>query len=397
MVHRRRVLTSSATLVAAGVAGCLGDDDSRGEDDSSETSETAETSSESGGNGAESGEIEPYEVCIEPAGCHTFEEVPETFFTIPGAAEDMAMSLGIQADAHAYPERKPYKFYDQLPGVEHDPDEIFQYGEGESARNYDKEIFYEVDPDVVLADPRMLQFYSNWTAEDMAEIEQAVAPILGSYIRNDYEGEDPYYTLYELFERIAEIFQRQARYEAWVDLHDEFMGEIESNLPDGEGPTVAVSWRGIHAESGDFFPAPIHRKRNDARSFHDLGMRDAFAESGLEPEGTVGYETLLDLDPDYIAAFTLSSMTGEEWQSQVVEPLEDNPSGSHLSAVQNGNVVRSSGQFMGPITHLFSTEALAKQVYPDRFGEWPGDSVDIPADERLFDRQRVADIVNGNV
>ncbi|EMA33365.1 ABC transporter substrate-binding protein [Halobiforma nitratireducens] len=388
MAHRRRILASSASVLAAGVAGCLGGGDDSGADES----ETGSTGGTNGGSSADT----PYDVCIEPAGCHTFEAVPETFFTIPGTAEDMAMSLGIQANAHAYPERKPYKFYDQLPGVEHNPDEILQYGEGESARNYDKEIFYEVDPDVILADPRMLQFYSNWTDEDMTEIEQAVAPVLGSYIRNDFEGEDPHYTLYELFERIAEVFQRQAQYEAWVDLHDAFMDEIESNLPDGEGPTVAVSWRGITPESGEFFPAPIHRKRNDARSFRDLGFRDAFAEAGLEPEGTVGYETLLEVDPDYIAAFTLSSMTGNEWQSQVVEPLEDHPSGSRLSAVQNDNVVRSAGQFMGPITHLFSTEALAKQVYPDRFGEWPGDSVDIPEDEQLFDRQRVADIVNRN-
>jgi hypothetical protein len=42
----------------------------------------------------------------------------------------------------------------------------------------------------------------------------------------------------------------------------------------------------------------------------------------------------------------------------------------------------------------------AKQLYPDRFGEWPryedGDPYPtIPEDERLFDRQRVADIAAG--
>ncbi|RKD93717.1 ABC transporter substrate-binding protein [Halopiger aswanensis] len=388
MVQRRRLLASSATLLGAGIAGCLGGD------------ESGNGNGNGNGNGGESSTQsvdDSYEVCIEPAGCHTFEEVPETVFTIPGAAEDMAMSLGIQVDAHAYPDRKPYKFYDQLPDVEHDPDEILQYGEGESARNYDKEIFYEVDPDVVLADPRMLQFYSNWSDEDMAEIEENVAPILGSYIRFDYEGEAPYYTMYELFEKIATMFQRRAQYEAWADLHDEFIDEIESELPDGEGPTVAVFWRGIDADAGEFRPAPIHEKRNDARSFRDLGFRDAFAEAGLDPDGAVGYETLLDLDPDYIAAYNLASMTGDEWQSQVVEPLEDHSTASRLSAVQNGNVVRSAGQFMGPITHLFSTEALAKQVYPDRFGEWPGDSVDIPDDEQLFDRDRVAEIVTDDI
>lgn len=44
----------------------------------------------------------------------------------------------------------------------------------------------------------------------------------------------------------------------------------------------------------------------------------------------------------------------------------------------------------------------AKQVYPDVFGEWPGDGSEtsypeIPSDERLFDRQRVSDIVTGTI
>lgn len=378
MVTRRRTLASGIGIATAAIAGCLSEEDENGEN------------TEDGGD--------PYEVCIEPAGCHTFESVPEEFFVIPGSQEDMAMSLGLQPAAHAYPERKPYKFYDQLPGVDHDPDEILQYGEGESARNYDKEIFYEVDPDVILADPRMLQNYSNWSDEDMEEIEAAVAPILGSYIRFDYEGEEPYYTLYELFEKVAEIFGREQQYEAWVDLHDEFMDEIESNLPpEDERPSAAVFWKGIDAERGEFEAAPISEKRNDARSFRDLGFRDAFAEAGLDPDGPVGYETLLELDPDYIGAYNLSSMTGDEWQSQVVEPLEEHSTARRLTAVEEGNVVRSAGQFMGPITHLFSTEALAKQVYPEQFGEWPGDSADIPEDEQLFDRQRVADIVTGEV
>jgi hypothetical protein len=42
----------------------------------------------------------------------------------------------------------------------------------------------------------------------------------------------------------------------------------------------------------------------------------------------------------------------------------------------------------------------AKQLYPGRFGEWPGYEngepyPEIPEAERLFDRQRVADVVRG--
>jgi hypothetical protein len=56
----------------------------------------------------------------------------------------------------------------------------------------------------------------------------------------------------------------------------------------------------------------------------------------------------------------------------------------------------------GPLLNLFQLEMTAKQLYPEQFGEWPGYTdgdpyPEIPADEQLFDRQRVADIVNGDI
>lgn len=123
-------------------------------------------------------------------------------------------------------------------------------------------------------------------------------------------------------------------------------------------------------------------------------MQDAFA--GAVPDGPIGYEELLDVDPDYIGAVGgLTSQTHAEFVDTVVEPFEANPNGQQLTAVENGNLVRTGGQFMGPIVDLFSTEALAKMVYPDAFGSWPGSPTEIPASERLFDRQRVADAING--
>lgn len=47
--------------------------------------------------------------------------------------------------------------------------------------------------------------------------------------------------------------------------------------------------------------------------------------------------------------------------------------------------------------NLFQTETAAKQLYLGIFGEWPtlygGLCPKIPADEQLFDRQRVANII----
>jgi len=48
----------------------------------------------------------------------------------------------------------------------------------------------------------------------------------------------------------------------------------------------------------------------------------------------------------------------------------------------------------GPIVNTFQTEMLAKQLYPDEFGEYPGLG-EIPTDEQLFDRGRIDEIVRG--
>jgi len=67
----------------------------------------------------------------------------------------------------------------------------------------------------------------------------------------------------------------------------------------------------------------------------------------------------------------------------------DHPVGSQLTAVKNGRVYRGGYLHQGPIHNLFLTEQAAKQIYPDVFG-------DVTDDAELFDRQRVADIVNGD-
>jgi hypothetical protein len=58
--------------------------------------------------------------------------------------------------------------------------------------------------------------------------------------------------------------------------------------------------------------------------------------------------------------------------------------GTTLSAVEAGNVHRAGGFYQGPIINLSLTERAARQLYPGEFD----------ASERLYDRQRVADIVS---
>jgi len=78
--------------------------------------------------------------------------------------------------------------------------------------------------------------------------------------------------------------------------------------------------------------------------------------------------------------------------------MESHSAGSELTAVQNDRVLASGMRYQGPIMNLFQLEMTAKQLYPAQFGEWPGyesgsSYPEIPADEQLFDRDRVANIV----
>jgi len=77
-----------------------------------------------------------------------------------------------------------------------------------------------------------------------------------------------------------------------------------------------------------------------------------------------------------------------EFRDVVLDYMQSHPVGSELTAVQNGRVYRGGYLNQGPIHNLFLTERAAKQLFPDEFG-------DVTGDDHLFDRQEVADIING--
>lgn len=287
------MIKGGSTILGGGLlAGCTSDGDNPTPADGTDTATNSPPPTDSPTS---------YEVTIEPAGSRTFEEAPETYASIPGAWMDIAMGFGIQPKAVAAFDRLPLKYYDALPGVDFDADAVRTLGESAESQ-YDKEVFYDVDVDVHLMDPRMLKKYSGWNDEDLEEIESNVGPILGSLIRFPFGGRDPYYTLYEAFEKAAQIFQRQAQYEAWVTLKESFYTDIESRVPvSGDDiPTVAAFNFGFDPESGKFFAANIDAPRNDTRSFRMLGVNNAFQGEEYIPFKPIGTEKLLDVDPDYI-------------------------------------------------------------------------------------------------
>ena len=325
-----------------------------------------------------------YSVTMEPVGTLEFEEPPETWFPFTGDYADMGVALG-QGDgleAIGLASRFGSHHYEELSGVS--VGELTPlYDEGT-----DKELFYELDADLHVVDPNFMVNRLGWSEADVEEIRENVAPWFGNTIFTQvYDWHDyRHYSLYEAFEKLAEVFQERERYEAFEAYHDEVLDRVQSRLPE-EPPEIAVLVPAdIPPES--YYPYLVG-EGTQSKQWRDLGVRDALAENDVVDAqaggGTIDYETLLDIDPDALAVRIEGDISDEYFRTNVVEHLQNHDVASELSAVQNGRVFYAGQTYQGPIIHLFQLEMAAQGVYPDEFG-----------DGQLFDRGRVADIVNGN-
>jgi iron complex transport system substrate-binding protein len=385
----RRECVKYGGVIAGGglLAGCSG---AGGESEPTETDTTATAT----GTATDSS----YSVTMEPMGTVTFESVPERWMAYFSTYGDMAIALG-QLDGLGgliFTENWPLSFFDALPDVDVSFDDVPQLM-GESG--IDKEAFYEMDCDVHLFDPNFVQVLDDsWTDDDFAEVTQNIGPIVGNSIRR--RGDDwhdyRYYSLYEAFEIIADVFQERERYEALATVHDDLLATVEADLPpEEERPTVGLLSINSDFEGGSFYAYPVH-DGNGHKQYRDLGMRGAFDEVIDGSYAQWDYEQLLEVDPDVlIFQYGFSHVSTDEFEARMAAMREDSV-GRQLSAVQNDRLYRGGTSYQGPIINLFQTEIAAKQFYPDTFGEWRGVG-ETPESEQLFDHQHVADVVNGDV
>ncbi|ESP89971.1 hypothetical protein K933_00372 [Candidatus Halobonum tyrrellensis G22] len=350
---------------------------------------------------AESTESGSYEACLSPAGCVEFAEPPGSVLTILPHHADMATAAGHGDAVDAMLYNPGYngtiwsKFLERLPGVS------VEWADLPGEWNPSKEFLYELDADLHLDDPAYMTTMDAWTAGDITEVTENVGPWFGNTFSNankqppgEWAEGYEYYTLWEIFERVAQVFRAEERYTALKRVHDEMLSTVESNLPsEDERPSVAMiilsqaedsMW--VYALNGPGFLTAHTRP---------LGATDVFAD--VETESTVGYEGLLEADPDVILC--LAGMSDQRHVSKTRERFEDDPTAQSVSAVEDERIYTQGGRNQGPLMNLFQTEMAAKQLYPEQFGEWPtyteGPYPEIPPEEQLFDRERVADIVTG--
>jgi iron complex transport system substrate-binding protein len=390
--RREYVKYGGAIIGSSLLTGCAGnlDGSSTPETTAIETTETeTETSSER----------TRYSVRMTPMGEVTFEGIPEQWMAYFSTYGDMGVALG-QLDGLQgliYTENWPLAFFEHLPDVEVSFDGVTQLmGDG----GIDKESFYELDADVHLMDPNFISLLDeNWEEDDYEEVATNIGPIVGNSIRR--RGEDwhdyPYYSLYEAFGKIADVFQERERYQALKTVHDGLISDVQSNLPAEEDrPTIGLLSINSDFEKGSFYAYPVN-DGNGHKQYRDVKMRGAFDDAIEGGYAKWDYEQILEVDPDALLfQYGFSHVSTEEFE-QRMDAMREDPVGQQLTAVQNDRLYRGGTSYQGPLINLFQTEAAAKQFYPDKFGEWNGIATLSNSEDRLFDYQRVADIINGDI
>jgi iron complex transport system substrate-binding protein len=378
---RRREFITGTAAGAALLAGCTG---------TSQTESPTNGTSTGTSAGATAGDGS-YTVEMAPAGRVEFESPPASVaHYFPGYA-DMAVALGHGDTINSMGVKSRYytAYYDELDGVSVDKASMTELV---GDNGIDTEVFYELDSDLHLVDPKWLTNNSFFGLEesDVEELSERVGPFLGNTIfrRTDQWHDYEYYTLYEAFEKVAQVHQETERYEAFKRLHDGLIEDVQSTLPaESERPNALLCFAASD-EPEKFSPYRVTDQGTNKKQFHDLGIGDALEGTDVEglstnDRGQIDYETMLEVDPDSILLRGHETKSREEFEDTVLAFMRNHDTASQLTAVENGDVFRGGPIYAGPIHNLFLTERFATLYFPDQFsGE-------------LFDRDELAGIITG--
>ncbi|WP_128477613.1 ABC transporter substrate-binding protein [Halorussus pelagicus] len=394
---RRDYVKYGGALLGGGLlAGCVGGDNGSTTPTDSTTASETETDTPTNTTTAD----ESYTVGMAPMGTVEFESPPERIFTRLTHLAGMAFALGRGDDVNAMHAPDYYdalwnQFTPRLDGVTLDWTGLY------SSWEPSKEKLYELDSDVHLADPASVFALQGWSMTDLEEIRNNVSPWFGNQF-SDTHAEPPsewadryeYYGLWEMFEKVAQVFQEEDRYRALAEVRSNLLNTIASNLPpESERPTAVMI--------GASDLSSIYAYRLDDPGFLTAHTRPLEPNSAFSPTvasgDTVDTEALLEANPKVILA--LGGMHPGTDIGAIRNGLRDDEVTKQIDAVENDRIYAQGARYQGPILNLFQLEMTAKQLYPEQFGDWPtyaeGPYPEIPEGEQLFDRQRVANIVSG--
>ncbi|SHG98359.1 ABC transporter substrate-binding protein [Halobaculum gomorrense] len=391
-LNRRRFVGLGAGALISGLAGCTSSSGgSEGDERTTESGTPTATAEPTATETATDTGTEPYTVTMAPVGDVTFDAVPETFTVYESGYADMGIALGKGEDLLAVGNTARYytDHVDELDGVRANAEPTQLLGDSYAI---DSELFYELDSDVHLIDPQWLlnNGYFKLEQSDLENVREDVGPFIGNTIfrRTDSWHTYRYYTMYGAFEKVAQVFQRHDRYEAVKQIHDEMVADVQAKLPSPDARPNALLTFAAGNEPEVFYPYRLSGLGTNKKQFHDLGLSDALAGTGIQglstnDRGQIDYETMLQVDPDSILIRGHEGQTRAEFRDTVLAFMKQHDVASELTAVQEGRVFRGGPIYQGPLQHLFNLERFATLYFPDRFsGE-------------LFSRAELSAAING--
>lgn len=432
---RRDVTAYGAALVTGGLTpGCVGGSD--GGRSASRSSETptptrtpardtttdTPTDADADTDTETATAADPIAASIDPVGEVTFEEPPETVVAGWGFVADVLTALG-HADSVVGMARPGFwyqGFYELLPGVSMRDTADIPATVSKSYR-VKEELLYELDPDLLATDPNRFLAWYGLDRGTVETLRDDVALFFGNESRSKRSPSWPnwpdgdaydYYDIPAFVERYGRVFDERERATAMIDLYESTIEDVTSRLPpESERPSIGLLSAFTNPENRGFFgvtdPTPALDVTHERKQYGDLDVVDAFAGEYADDGGhydlKTDFEGLLDVDPDVLVfGEAVNAIGGQnvygnaEAYEQTLEVLRTDEVGKQLTAVQTDRLYPGGTGSQGPIINLFQTEMLAKQLYPEEFGAWHGFG-ETPPDERLFDRQRLADIVTGEL
>jgi len=414
--RREYVRYGGAVIGGSLLAGCASQSDSESTSGRTSTDATStDTDTVTTASSETTDEADSYTATMPPMGELTLEKPPSTWVGGLGFTADVLTALG-QAEGAvgmADPRFWYQGFYDFLDGVTVPAaEELTQFTTAD--RDTDLEALYELDPDLMAVDPNPIIAIYGLEKDQAEEIQENVAPWFGNESRRKrfdgwtyWPAGEPYSYLSvpECVPKYAALFGEEERGESLLDLYKPFIEDARSRVPpEGERRSLALVNGRYNPENRDgwvvYDPKSKVEKTWGKKQYRDLKVNDAFdgAYAG-QSSVKVDHEGLLEYDPDVIIfnfGITYRDFQGENYIRQQRELLSNHPVASEVTAVQNDDLYVGGTPYQGPIINLFQTEMAAKQLYPDEFGTYPGYG-ELSEDEQLFDRQRLADIVNGDL
>lgn len=342
-----------------------------------------------------------YSVTMSPMGTVTFSHIPKRIVTLDANYNDMLVALGRPQHlvATGYANNRYDGFYQELSlgDAVIDYDQIFYLCNG-SESLFDKEVLYALHADVHHIDPLQLAKSRGWSEADVEEVSRNVAPFFANrYSRtNDYSGphQYDYYTVWELSDKVSQVYRQSQRIARLKEVYDQMLGAIRAKLPPPDRrPRVGLV---MYSETG-FLPYTMAAGFG-AEQYRAVGAVDAFGDvphmTFKEHGGgaRLDLEGMLSIDPDVLIT-PFAVLPGMRPNHDRLLTLRSDALGKRLKAVRNNHVYPGGTPLQGPLFLLFQVEMAAKQIYPERFGQYRDDQL-YPNGEQLFDRARVADILN---